>query len=281
MKPTNSIVLSWSVAVLTSIAVGQQFPSISTQASSQALAVLQHANTANTGSVSINDVTLTGTVHRIAGSDNETGTVTLKATVTGEIRMDLSFPSGPRSETRNKSGQQLLGQWSGPDGVQHAIPSHNLMADSVWFFPPLLLQHLSSSQNLVLSDMGNETIRQSAVEHLRVSRQFSNTPSSVTAVVERATQMDIYLDASTLLPSTLVYNAHHDQDANRDLRVEIRFSDYRPVNGVQVPFEVQKYVNGSLEFDFQFQTVSLNTGVESSDFSIQATDLNLQPRNPK
>jgi hypothetical protein len=67
----------------------------------QAVSLLQKSLAALTGSTSLTDATLTATAQRIAGSTNETGTATLKATALGDSRVDQSFPSGNWSEIRN------------------------------------------------------------------------------------------------------------------------------------------------------------------------------------
>src|SRR6266851_2796473 len=77
----------------------------------QALAAL-NANTPTS------DVTLSGSAHYIAGSDDETGTATLKA-IAGASRIDLNLSSGPRTEIQGSSGGCPAGTWSGPDGVAH------------------------------------------------------------------------------------------------------------------------------------------------------------------
>jgi hypothetical protein len=46
-------------------------------------------------------LTLSGSAHYIAGSDDETGTATLKTLATGARRVDLKLPSGRRSEVRD------------------------------------------------------------------------------------------------------------------------------------------------------------------------------------
>jgi hypothetical protein len=48
--------------------------------------------------------------------------------------------------------------------------------------------------------------------------------------------------------------------------VEIDFSNYQAVNGVQVPFRVQKFLNGSLFLDVTVQSAVLNSGIPQSDF---------------
>jgi hypothetical protein len=79
----------------------------------------------------------------------------------------------------------------------------------------------------------------------------------------------VYLDSSTLLPSFVNFSIHPDNNAGIDIPVEIQFSDYRMVNGAQVPFHIQKYVNGSLFFDFQSSSVVINSGISLSAFSAQ------------
>ena len=68
-----------------------------------------------------------------AGSDDESGTVTLKALSSGATRLDFSLPSGPRSEFRGAGGDYSTGGWSGPDATVHPIASQNLVNDWGWF----------------------------------------------------------------------------------------------------------------------------------------------------
>src|SRR5947208_13683894 len=70
------------------------------------VAYLQRALSQLVGNASISDVTLTGSVRRIAGSDDETGTATLKALSSGAARCDLSLSSGTLSEIYNSSSSE-------------------------------------------------------------------------------------------------------------------------------------------------------------------------------
>lgn len=81
--------------------------------------------------------------------------------------------------------------------------------------------------------------------------------------------MDFFLDPATLLPLAISFNTHPDDNALRDIPVEIRFSDYRLVNGVQVPFHIQKFLNGSLSLDVQVQNVVINSGLSANEFTTQ------------
>jgi hypothetical protein len=214
----------------------------------------------------------------------------LKALSTGEARIDLSFPSGNRSEIRNPAGipptpnlppgvtaraspaLQPVGSWSGPDGTSHPIAQHNLTTDSAWFFPVFVLWRLGSSQGLALTHAGTETRGERTVDHVTVTanpQPIKNLPAKMVALLQHLSQEHIYLDSSTLLPVATTFNTHPDEDAARDIQVEIRFSDYRAVNGALVPYHVEKYANGSLILDLQFESVVLNTGLSASSFNVQ------------
>lgn len=260
--------LAFGLAVLLS------FPgSISSQqtstASTQALTVLAQSLAAMGGAAGISDITLTGTAERIAGSDDETGAASYKA-VASASRLDLNLSKGTRSEIRVVGANGLGGNWIGPDGVVHEISQHNLLTDVGWF-PIYTLTNLIAATDPVLTYIGIETKNGVSVIHIQSSQQQSNTPASFGPLQQHLTQMDIYLDASTLLPVALEFTTHPDDNALLDIPVEFRFSDYRAVGSIKIPFHVQQFLNGSLFLDVQFQQASVNSGLSASStvFAIQ------------
>jgi type II secretory pathway pseudopilin PulG len=257
------LVLVLVIISILQLTAAQQTVSSSTQASQ----LLQQSLAALQGNTSISDVTLSGTAHRVAGSDDESGTATVKALATGAMRLDFSLPSGARSEVRAISNGAPAGNWSGPDGVNHSISPHNLLIDWGWF-PAFTLLNVSSSSNTVVTYLGEETRSGHSVEHLNAKQQFPNQKGNIATLLQHLSQMDIYIDCKTSLPVALVFNMHPDSDAGLDIPVELDFSDYRSVNGVQIPFRVQKYINHSLTIDLQFQNVTTNTGLSASSFSL-------------
>lgn len=69
-------------------------PSFSQQASPPAVSasvLIAQSLAAQLGNTQISDVTLTGTAHRIAGSDDESGSVTVKVLSSGATRLDFNF----------------------------------------------------------------------------------------------------------------------------------------------------------------------------------------------
>ena len=256
------LLLVLALSVLASAA--QLAPSAS---SPQAIQLLQRALLALSGGAPPADITLTGTAHRIAGSDDETGAAVLKALASGASRMDLNLSSGPRSEIQNSSDGSPAGTWSGPDGVAHAISFHNLLTEPAWFFPAFPITHGLSS-GYVAAYVGPETRDGQAVEHLTISQTSALQTPSGAPTIGHLSQMDFFIDSSTLLPAAVTFNIHPDNNAPLDIPVEVRFSDYRAVNGVQVPFHVQKFLNNGLVLDLQFATAVLNTGLAASLFQV-------------
>jgi hypothetical protein len=156
-------VLSFSIPLI---------PSAAQTASPQAVQYLQKALAVLSGNTPTTDVTLTGTARRIAGSDDETGTATLKA-VAGASRIDLNLSSGPRSEVINTSAASLGGMWSSPDGVTHPISYNNLfLVDPAWYFPAFPISR-GLATGYAASYIGHETRNNQAVEHISLSHPLA------------------------------------------------------------------------------------------------------------
>jgi len=234
--------------------------------------LLQNSLVAMIGGTTLKDVTITGTARRIVGSDDETGTATLTALSTGESRINLGFPSGAPGEVRANSANGPVGQWTGADGIAHAISQHNLLVSSSWFFSPFTLAAALSDPNSVISYVGHESFDGNPVEHISISSQFASLPASqTTTLLQHLTQMDIYLDSTTVLPRALSFNIHSDSNALLDIPVIIRYSNYQPLNGAQIAFHVQKFLNNNLVLDLQFQSANFNTGLTVSAFTLAAS----------
>ena len=245
----------------------QQGVTSSSQSSPQGISLLQKSLAVLVGNNTIADVTLCGSVRRIAGSEDESGTATIKALAGTGTRIDLSLPSGPRSEVRNiSSSPQPIGSWSGPDSVSHAMSNHNLLIDPGWF-PAFALSSLLSAPNAIITYIGPETRNGQSVTHVTAAQQFPALPGNTASLMQHLTQTDIFLDPNTNVPIAFAISTHPDNNAALDLPVEIDFSDYRAVNGSQVPFHVKKSLNNSLILDFQAQSVTLNSGLSASSFN--------------
>jgi hypothetical protein len=227
------------------------------QSDPQALAFAAQSIAALTGGTAIADVTLTGNATRTVGSDIGTGTATFYGKGQNESRLDLNLSNGNRSEIRNSSnGSQ--GEWIDSNQAPHPYVSFNCLTDPVWFFPALSSLAFASNSSQVLTYVGLESLNGASVQHLQ-SVWSGQTP----------TTMDFYLDAGSLLPVAINFNAHPDTDPNTHIAMQILFSDYQNVNGVLVPYHVQELLDGSVLLDFTVTSSVVNAGLLDSLFAIQ------------
>jgi hypothetical protein len=232
----------------------------------QAVALAMGAIAALTGTTQVRDVTLTGIATRTAGSDIESGGVTLRALGTTEARTDLSLTSGALTEMRNSSNGSPQGFWIGIDGAVHFMASQNCLTDAAWFFPALTGLSQTSNPNLSITYVGQETKNGVSVQHLVFVYSAAQTPGIIKPVTGLGST-DVYLDSSSLLPVAFAFNLHPDSSAFINIGVEVDFSNYQAVNGVQIPFHIQKFMNGTLFLDVTIQSAILNSGLADAVFS--------------
>ena len=244
-------------------ATAQNSNGSATTSDPQAVTFAARTMAALTGGKVIHDVTLTGTVTRdVGGSD--TGTVTLSAIGTGESRIDLALSDGTRTEIRDDSTGIPEGKWIAQDGKFGMIAAHNTMTDAVWFFPAL--GSLTAGPNVVLSYVGQETRDGITVDHIR--SYVSQTGQSSIPNLQQLSTMDFYLNAATLLPVSLTFNTHPDNNELANLPVEIDYSNYQTIDGVAIPMHIQRRLQGHLVEDFVVTGAIFNTGLSISAFAI-------------
>lgn len=267
MRITRSVLLLLFPLLLVSSVSNAQQASTPAPRDAGAVSLLQRSLAAVVGTNPVNDVTLSGTANYIAGSDNETGTATLKATAIGQGRVDLSLSNGPRSEVVDASQAAPTGSWCGPDGAWHSMVAHNLMADPSWFFPAFLLSRVLSTSTYAVSAVDSETINGVAAQHFTIYQQAQADPNAT--LIQNLSQIDIYLDPSALVPVAIAFNIHPDNNALVNIPIEIKFSNYLSTQGILVPNHIQKYIQNGLALDVTVSGTQFNTGLSSSDFQAQ------------
>lgn len=254
--------------LLVSGILNAQQASVPAPRDTQAVSVLQRSLAALAGTTNVNDVTLNANASWTAGSDEETGSATLKATAIGQGRVDLSLSNGSHSEVIDASQAVPTGSWCGTDGTWHAMVAHNLYTDPTWFFPTFLISRALSSSSYAILPMDAETQNGVAVEHV-VIYQTSGFAAQQATKIQGLGEIDLYLNASTLLPVSIVFNAHADNNALVNIAILIQFSNYQTVQGVSVPYHVQKYIQNGLALDVTVTSVQVNSGLPTSDFQAQ------------
>jgi hypothetical protein len=234
-----------------------------------ALQLLQQSLAALSPNIATRDTTLSGTVHHIAGSVDENGTVTLQAISAGASKMVLNLPSGEFTETRDITAAPAVGHWSGSDGITHPIAVQNLLNEPSWFSPVAIVSRLILSPSSIATLVGKEELGAQSVQHISVYQVPPATSVSPDSY-PHLTQVDLYLDSSTLLPAAVKYDIHPDDNELADIPVEVDFSDYRATQGTQVPYHVQRLINNTLIYDVQINNVTLNSGLSATSLAVSS-----------
>ena len=232
-----------------------------------AITLAQESIAALTGGATVTDVTVNANITSTLGSDNETGTGTLRAKGTTESRTDLNLSAGTLSEVRNILNGGPAGAWSHNGSAATAMAQHNAWIDAGWFFPPLSSLSQSANPQFIFRYIGQEQHDGLTVQHIR-SYQLAPSVLSNSSIPGLST-MDFYLDPNSFLPLAIDFNLHADTNMGVNVPVEIRFANYQAVNGIQVPFHLQRLLNGSLVLDVMVTSVVLNTGLPDSLFTLQ------------
>lgn len=220
-----------------------------------------------TGGQPISDATLNATVISILGSDYETGTATLQAKGATESRIDLSLGNETRTDVRNVVSGVQEGAWSLNGSKATAYSQANCWTDAGWFIPVMGILSQNAVSKTVFTYVGLEQYNGLSAQHIRVFRLGPFMTDIQTA--QRLTTVDFYLDPNSYLPLGIVSNSHLDSDVNTNVPTETRFSNYQVVSGIEVPFHIQRLLNGSLMLDITVTSAQFNTGLPDSLFTLQ------------
>lgn len=234
----------------------------------QAVTLANQALSALTGGLAITDATVQGSSNFTAGSDHESGNATLEARTGYQSHTVLALSGGQRTEVRNGSGAPPQAKSSGQDAVWHPTPLHNCWVDPAWFFPALTIQSALNDSQMAFAYIGQDTKLGTAVQHIQIYRLVPGQSALASGLIQRLSRMDIYLDATTNLPVAIDFNTHPATTATVDIPVEIQFSGWHAVNGLQSPTRIQKFLQGGLLLDLNSITVSVNTGIPQTDFTM-------------
>ena len=234
-------------------------PTGSTGASAATL-LTQLANAFSGGNI-VHQVQLTGTASWHVGNLEDTGTATLSARTDGSSQLQLSLSSsGTRTETQTGKGTDLACTWAGNDAVTHEVDPGNCWRPVIWFLPPLSLQPSLLPSYLGAVDFGAGTVGFSAASyrHLQGALVLPNLKPKLTSDVMTRSTADLGLDPASLLPAVLTYSIRPDNGAPIPISIEAHYSNYQTINGVKIPFTIQRYVNGSLQLDIAVTSAQVN-----------------------
>jgi len=238
------------------------FLAIPAQAASESAVILAEASKAFSGNKPISSVEMTGRATWTAGSDKQEGSARLIAKSTGENLAEFDLGNGIRIEKQSAITTDRMCSWSGKDGVEHDVNSPNCWTATTWFLPHLALQEETIPNLVVLANMTKD--KQSKLtphiyHALVLPAPQTDRKQSLSAeqLIQNWSATDIALDPQTALPASLRYTIYSD-DGIASLSVEVRYSSYKSISGVEIPMHIERYVNGSIQVSLDIDTAAIN-----------------------
>jgi hypothetical protein len=216
----------------------------------------------------VRGASLTGTVSSPNVSGSASAAINLYALSQQWSEVDIAWPTGKQTEIRGGAGIFPSRSWSGPDGIAHrGAPTDLKLPHPAWFFPAFVLLSGLGSPNYWASDLGTQTWQGQNVHHIAV---WQRAPTGLPAASfpRQQTQVDFYLDPTTFLPISMTFNVQIDPDLPSELvvpsttttgtsLVEVDFSDYRAVQGAQVPYQLKVSSGSTQILNIQISSVTI------------------------
>jgi hypothetical protein len=216
----------------------------------------------------VRSASLMGTVTSPNVPGSASAAISLYALSQQWSEVDIEWPTGKQTEIRSGAGIFPSRSWTGSDGIAHrAAPTDLKLPHPAWFFPTFVLLSGLGSPNYWASDLGAQTWQGQNVHHIAV---WQRAPSGIPAasISRQQTQVDFYLDPTTFLPVSMTFNVQIDPNLPNELvvpsttttgtsLVEVDFSDYRGVQGAQVPYGLKVSSGSTQILNIQISSVTI------------------------
>jgi hypothetical protein len=235
----------------------------------QAVSVLNQALGAAGGAVAIkavSDYTATGNI-TYNWNPVEQGSVTVLGLGFDQFRVDANLSRGVHSsvisagQTTTKTQEGVISQYPPPYPVpsSDAFPYQPPMFPGSLALPHAQLVAVLNSTRFSVSYKGLAQVDAHTAHDIQVLRVL---PGPADVMSEYHTR-DIFVDASTL---QVVMT--QEMVPKHVVRV-VRYSDYRAVSGVLVPFSITEEMGGQQTWAIQLSRITFNAGLQGASFVVQ------------
>ncbi len=236
----------------------------------QGVAVVQQAITVMGGATlaqgSLDSVS-TGTLV-IGGPTPAAFPITIKTKGTRKLRSELERPNGKGVRILNEGKAANIRA----DGrVRHLI-RENTLAERISHIPllSLLAEYQDAAVEVKLEAPVLVDGKPAAVVALSiVSVDLNNSVENP----REATRTTFVVDAGTGFIAEVRYTSHAENDSTHTRPVVIRYSDYRQVSGLWVPFRQTTYLDGRLESELVLSSVAFGVGLSDSEFELPKAEV--------
>jgi hypothetical protein len=230
----------------------------------QALAVAQASFSAMGGPQAVaayQDSLSSGTFTNYAGGTPVSYPIIIKSKGLRETRVELQMAAGTNLRIANQ-GQGAIQK---PDGSVQPLYSNNTFYEHVNHIPILsvLADYGGGSVNLLFKGVSQVQGQSENVIEIDFVPDLAN--GSAYASMSNTL---FFVNQTTWLVDKVQRSTFYEGDQNHTFTEETYFADYRPVNGILVPFHQAVFIDGQLDTDLTFNSVSFNVGLLDSEFAL-------------
>lgn len=205
------------------------------------------------------DCSASGTAEISAGGRSETGSI---AILTSGLSQSVES-----IQTDYTNSKVTFSNGVAQDSTMTPVSLEGAQSRQTAIFPLPLLAELLNDSEVQIQNFGTESVGGKMLVHLQALKSFASTQAL--SNLSAFSRKDIWIDPTTYLPNKISFVRREGEGANPGIQIDLFFSDYRSVQGVQFPFLVLKSFNGTPWGTFTFQSVAFNTGLPSSDFVVR------------
>lgn len=225
-----------------------------------AISLMQKAASAMATAIP-NDSSATGSLTIVEGTSTQNGTFQFLTRGTAETAEQITLPSEQRVVIFSSgNAKEVRGSNTNTPPLEESI------TDQYEDFPlPFLLSVLNNTDS-AYQYIGQETLNGESVQHVKTWDTFASN-SHLQQLAPFSTR-DIWFDSTSGLPVKIAYVRQAGEGNVPKFPVELLFSTYTTVNGVQFPFQIHKSYNGTPWETISIQSVSFNTGLTDANFPV-------------
>lgn len=152
------------------------------------------------------------------------------------------------------------------NGLSRRLPNHSAIAAQITMFP-LFAHSLAIGTNADASLEGTETVDASTAYKLDLKRRpESSDPEGY--IRSRVASPTLWIETSSGLVVQIAEETPADDNPTAFVRYIRKFSDYRQVAALKLPFREDVYLGTQLLYSVQLEAIDLNSGLADSDFQL-------------
>jgi hypothetical protein len=232
-----------------------------------AVSVLSQAINHAGGTAAINaiqDFTATGSITYHWEGKQVQGDASIKGRGRTQFRLDASLQDSARSVVVNDG----KGSVKDIDGTTRPLFHEDLIDFGSPTLPVTQVLAVLQDTSTSIAFAGLVTQNGQQVEDIRVHKTYDKKADPL-GIRTKLTTRDFFIVPSTFDILSVQDTAHPRNNSSNGCPHKMRFSDYRLVNGVLVPFAIIDMIGGQKTASIKLTQITFNDGLTDSDFQQQ------------